>query len=95
MPAVSTAAVGRAVVELNDLAGFREKGDRHHLCEAPSGPFRQMVPVTFFPPKIVQGHLAKLYLKLTAIRSLEDGLHESHLDGLAECRFEQGLVPSR
>jgi len=35
---------------LNDRAGFREKGDRHHLCEAPSGPFRQMVPVTFFPP---------------------------------------------
>ncbi len=34
----------------NDLAGFWEKGDRHHLCEAPSGPFRQMVPVTFFPP---------------------------------------------
>ncbi len=25
------------------------KGDRHHLCEAPSGPFRQMVPVPFFP----------------------------------------------
>ena len=24
-----------------------EKGDRHHLCEAPSGPFRQMVPVPF------------------------------------------------
>ena len=26
-----------------------EKGDRHHLCAAPSGPFRQMVPVPFFP----------------------------------------------
>ena len=25
------------------------KGDRHHLCAAPSGPFRQMVPVPFFP----------------------------------------------
>ena len=24
------------------------KGDRHHLCAAPSGPFRQMVPVPFF-----------------------------------------------
>ncbi len=43
---------------LNDLAGFREKGDRHHLCEAPSGPFRQMVPVTFLPPRIVQRYLA-------------------------------------
>ncbi len=37
---------------LSDLAGFGEKGDRHHLCEAPSGPFRQMVPVTFFPPPL-------------------------------------------
>jgi hypothetical protein len=33
----------------------REKGDRHHLCSAPGtdrrlvGPFRQMVPVPFFP----------------------------------------------
>ena len=25
-----------------------EKGDRHLLCEAPEGPFRQKVPVTFF-----------------------------------------------
>ena len=25
-----------------------EKGDGHHLCKAPFGPFRQMVPVTFF-----------------------------------------------
>ncbi len=25
------------------------KGDRHHLCAAPSGPFRQMVPVPFSP----------------------------------------------
>ena len=33
--------------------GIREgKGDRHLMCEAPSGPFRQMVPVPFFP----QGH---------------------------------------
>ena len=23
------------------------KGDRHLLCEAPEGPFRQKVPVTF------------------------------------------------
>jgi len=26
----------------------QEKGDRHLLCEAPEGPFRQKVPVTFF-----------------------------------------------
>ena len=26
-----------------------EKGDRHHFCAAPSGPFRQMVPVPLFP----------------------------------------------
>ena len=26
----------------------KEKGDRPHLCEAPSGPFRQMGPVPFF-----------------------------------------------
>ena len=25
-----------------------QKGVRHHLCEAPSGPFRQMVPDPFF-----------------------------------------------
>jgi len=27
----------------------REKGDRSNLCEAPSGPFRQIGPVPFFP----------------------------------------------
>jgi hypothetical protein len=27
----------------------RGKGDRHLLCEAPEGPFRQKVPVTFSP----------------------------------------------
>ena len=27
-----------------------EKGDRHVLCEAPEGPFRQKVPVPFFRP---------------------------------------------
>jgi len=27
-----------------------EKGDRSNLCEAPSGPFRQIGPVPFFPP---------------------------------------------
>ncbi len=49
---------------LNDLAGFWEKGDRHHLCEARCGPFRQMVPVTFLPANIVQGHLAPPNLRL-------------------------------
>jgi hypothetical protein len=29
------------------------------LCEAPSGPFRQIGPVPFFPPKIVQSHLVR------------------------------------
>jgi len=28
-----------------------KKGDRHQLCEAPFGPFRQMVPVPFFAPR--------------------------------------------
>ena len=28
-----------------------EKGDRSNLCEAPSGPFRQIGPVPFFPPR--------------------------------------------
>ena len=27
----------------------RKKGDIPHLCEAPSGPFRQMGNVPFFP----------------------------------------------
>ena len=31
------------------FASGGKKVTRHHLCEAPSGPFRQMVPVTFFP----------------------------------------------
>lgn len=30
--------------------GRREKGDGNLLCEAPFGPFRQKVPVPFFPP---------------------------------------------
>jgi tRNA threonylcarbamoyladenosine biosynthesis protein TsaB len=38
-----------AVVSGPGLAKLGEKGDRYHLCEAPSGPFRQMVPVPFFP----------------------------------------------
>jgi hypothetical protein len=31
------------------LKHTREKGDRHHLCAAPSGPFRQMVSAPFSP----------------------------------------------
>ena len=40
----------RLVRWLNGRAGFWEKGDRHHLCEAPSGPFRHRVPVPFSLP---------------------------------------------
>ena len=31
----------------------REKGDSPHLCEAPSGPFRQTGTVPFFPKPVV------------------------------------------
>ena len=31
------------------------KGDRSNLCEAPSGPFRQIGPVPFFPVKCTRG----------------------------------------
>ena len=36
---------------LNDLAGFWEKGDRHHLPERPGGCCAQMVPVPFSLPR--------------------------------------------
>jgi cbb3-type cytochrome oxidase cytochrome c subunit len=45
----------RAVSQPVAALGPPEKGDRHHLCEAPSGPFRQMVPVPFFPPSAERG----------------------------------------
>jgi hypothetical protein len=32
-----------------------QKGVRHHLCEAPYGPFRQMVPDPFLNPSRVLG----------------------------------------
>ena len=32
-----------------------KKGDSHLLCEAPEGPSRQKVTVTFFPPRKTQG----------------------------------------
>jgi len=35
----------------------REKGDRSNLCEAPSGPFRQIGPVPFFPAGARRGIL--------------------------------------
>jgi hypothetical protein len=38
-----------------------EKGDRPHLCEAPSGPFRQMGPVPFFNRRMVRGILLNLF----------------------------------
>ena len=73
--AVGRAVAGRDLPELqfrgqvrvlNDLAGFWEKGDWLHLPERPVGGHRraalvvaQMVPVPFFPSKIVQGHVAR------------------------------------
>ena len=50
----------------NDLAGFWEKGDRHHLPERPGGCLAQMVPVTFFPLVDAPVWVA-LLLKITAI----------------------------
>jgi hypothetical protein len=35
---------------LKRLTNALEKGDRSNLCEAPSGPFRQIGPVPFFTP---------------------------------------------
>ncbi|HVT27828.1 MAG TPA: PHP domain-containing protein, partial [Lacipirellulaceae bacterium] len=37
-----------AIHKCFDLVREHEKGDRHLLCKAPSGPFRKNVPVTFF-----------------------------------------------
>jgi hypothetical protein len=34
-------------LEAEDIYATRRKGDRHLLCKAPFGPFRQKVPVTF------------------------------------------------
>ncbi len=34
-------------------AALGKKGVRSHLCEAPSGPFRQMTPDPFFPSETV------------------------------------------
>ncbi len=43
------ADVGVCADERGDVPGGRKKGDSPHLCEAPSGPFRQMGTVPFFP----------------------------------------------
>jgi len=39
-----------------------EKGDRSNLCEAPSGPFRQIGPVPFFTPALALGHVTRASL---------------------------------
>ena len=43
----AAAEIAEAIRTVNRLG---EKGVRNHLCEAPGGPFRQMVPDTFFRP---------------------------------------------
>jgi transposase len=47
-------------VSVNSIAlrDSRKKGVRSNLCEAPSGPFRQIGPDPLFPPQIVKVHLA-------------------------------------
>jgi hypothetical protein len=40
----------RRTDRLGKVGKWPKKGDRHHLCEVPEGPFRQMVPVPFFRP---------------------------------------------
>ncbi len=46
----AAAEIAAAIQTVNRLNERAEKGDSHHLCEAPGGPFRQMVTVTFFRP---------------------------------------------
>ena len=58
----------------------KEKGDRHHLCAAPSGPFRQMVPVPFFPGWELAGPLARL-------------LEDSDADYMALCDQDDVWLP--
>jgi glycolate oxidase iron-sulfur subunit len=45
-----------AVRDLPEVIGSAGKGDRHLLCEAPEGPFRQKVPVTFSDKLIATYH---------------------------------------
>ena len=47
-PMPEAAAQSGASYAPSSFEQWREKGDRHHLCAAPSGPFRQMVSVPFF-----------------------------------------------
>ena len=53
-PALVAVALQSAAVPENEPdrePSVRGKGDRHLLCEAPEGPFRQKVPVPFSPTK--------------------------------------------
>jgi hypothetical protein len=45
---------GFVPLELYRQTQVREKGDSPHLCAAPSGPFRQMGTVPFFPERARQ-----------------------------------------
>ena len=59
---ISEAIRGRAGELIAALSG---KGARNHLCEAPEGPFRQMVPGTFSAAEVkwVEPHNLHLTLK--------------------------------
>ena len=62
--------IGSYAAEL--LAAMQGEGNRHHLCEAPSGPFRQMVPVTFLPAPFSPAapiEIAVVYLFISGGRS--------------------------
>jgi uncharacterized membrane protein len=51
LPALAVTACILTVAALG-WRNRREKGDRHLLCEAPEGPFRQKVPVPLFPTSL-------------------------------------------
>ncbi|MCH8042211.1 MAG: DNA polymerase Y family protein [Planctomycetes bacterium] len=51
-PSISAPA-HRPLMLLPRPVALAEKGDRYILCEAPSGPFRQNVPVPFFPSRFI------------------------------------------
>ncbi|MEN6451723.1 MAG: GTPase ObgE [Thermoguttaceae bacterium] len=67
-----------AELEQYDAQLSREKGDSPHLCEAPSGPFRQMGTVPFFPlgtrPEIVVVTKADLPLAVEVKNRLAETL---------------------
>ena len=65
----------------------QEKGDRHLLCEAPEGPFRQKVPVTFsigrvLPQAPMKHQLEKLQRQGLAVHAAVLGLSALLLYGL-------------